>query len=100
MSEIKKEERTYSQVENEYGQLCVRTGYLGCEIKRLDTEIDAIRLEIKDLKPESQELAQAYGKLGHRQYAINVHKKDLELIYDMLRDLNFEGAKLKEKEGK
>lgn len=42
------------------------------------------------------EIQQEYGQLctraGHVQYQLHAHSKDLELINQTLRDLNFEAA--------
>ena len=38
------------------------------------------------------------NKAGHLNYQVRTHTKDLELIYDALRDLNFEAAALQAKE--
>lgn len=49
------------------------------------------------IQTEYQQLAL---KSGHIQYQIYAFSKDLQLLNDQMRDLNFEGAKLKSEEEK
>jgi hypothetical protein len=49
------------------------------------------------VQTEYQQLAL---KAGHIQYQIHALSKDLDLLNDQMRDLNFEGAKIKTEEEK
>jgi hypothetical protein len=49
----------------------------------------------KTLDDITKEYAEGCTKAGHLQYQIHVLSKDLEVLNGVLRDLNFEAAKLK-----
>ncbi len=54
----------------------------------------------RDLKTIQTEFAALCQRAGHCQYEIHARQKDLEVINNQLRDLNFEAAKVKEAEAK